>query len=143
MTSVMSVTALDLPLRWAAVGSIRAYQRWLSPYKGFRCAHHVLHRQGSCSHFGLSAFQAHAFRRAWVLTAERLRACRQAYLTLMQSTGDRPDEDKIEDRAREKQTPSAYDYATGACDLLSCGRYCPLPIGDCATNACAVGACSW
>ena len=87
MTSVMSVTALDLPLRWAAVGSIRAYQRWLSPYKGFRCAHHALHRQGSCSNFGLGVFQAHPFGQAWGLLRQRFQECRHAYLVLAQSAG--------------------------------------------------------
>lgn len=76
------------PLRWVTVGSIRAYQRWISPYKGFRCAHHALHGEGSCSHFGLEAFRSQSFGAAWTLTADRLRACRQAYLVLAEQAGE-------------------------------------------------------
>lgn len=31
--------------------AIRVYQRWISPHKGFACAHRVLHRGDSCSEF--------------------------------------------------------------------------------------------
>ena len=34
-----------------AVGMIAAYQRYLSPHKGFYCAHRVLHGGPSCSEF--------------------------------------------------------------------------------------------
>ena len=36
-----------------AAAVIRAYQRWISPYKGFRCAHRQLHGELSCSEFAL------------------------------------------------------------------------------------------
>ena len=40
------------PFTALALGLIRAYQRWVSPYKGFACAHRV-HRGGpSCSVVG-------------------------------------------------------------------------------------------
>jgi putative component of membrane protein insertase Oxa1/YidC/SpoIIIJ protein YidD len=34
-----------------AVGTIKLYRRYLSPLKGFRCAHNALHACGSCSGF--------------------------------------------------------------------------------------------
>jgi hypothetical protein len=35
-----------------AYKAVRGYQRYISPYKGFRCAHYQLHRETSCSgHF--------------------------------------------------------------------------------------------
>jgi putative component of membrane protein insertase Oxa1/YidC/SpoIIIJ protein YidD len=34
-----------------AITAISGYQRYLSPYKGFRCAHRVLHRGESCSQY--------------------------------------------------------------------------------------------
>lgn len=41
--------------RSLAAAVIRGYQRWISPYKGFRCAHRQLHRGLSCSEFALQA----------------------------------------------------------------------------------------
>ena len=35
----------------AAASAIVAYQRFISPYKGFRCAHRALHGGPSCSEF--------------------------------------------------------------------------------------------
>lgn len=37
------------PLDPLALSAIRLYQRWLSPRKGFRCAHAALHGGESCS----------------------------------------------------------------------------------------------
>jgi hypothetical protein len=35
-----------------AYKAVRGYQRYISPYKGFLCAHYQLHRETSCSgHF--------------------------------------------------------------------------------------------
>jgi predicted nucleic acid-binding Zn ribbon protein len=39
-----------------AVAGIDLYRRYLSPLKGFRCAHHALHGAGSCSTFGRDVF---------------------------------------------------------------------------------------
>ena len=36
-------------LRFLVKLPIHAYRRWLSPRKGFKCAHHALHQSGSCS----------------------------------------------------------------------------------------------
>ena len=39
-------------LRFAGLALIGAYQRYLSPRKGFRCAYGVLHGGGTCSSIG-------------------------------------------------------------------------------------------
>lgn len=36
-------------LSQVAVQAIQLYRRFISPHKGFKCAHHVLHQNGSCS----------------------------------------------------------------------------------------------
>jgi hypothetical protein len=41
-----------LGVRHALAGAIGGYQRWISPYKGFHCAHWTLHGGESCSAFG-------------------------------------------------------------------------------------------
>ena len=41
-----------LGVRHAVAGAIGGYQQWISPYKGFHCAHWTLHGGESCSAFG-------------------------------------------------------------------------------------------
>jgi Putative membrane protein insertion efficiency factor len=41
-----------------AIAAITGYQRYLSPYKGFRCAHRVLHQGESCSQYVKREVQA-------------------------------------------------------------------------------------
>jgi putative component of membrane protein insertase Oxa1/YidC/SpoIIIJ protein YidD len=69
--------------RFAVAGAITAYQRYLSPYKGFCCAHHALHRRGSCSAFAKRVVIR--FGVVWLapLLARRFKACRRAYQVLM------------------------------------------------------------
>lgn len=41
-------------LKFLLVISIKAYQRYVSPIKGFNCAHNHLYGEGSCSNWALS-----------------------------------------------------------------------------------------
>lgn len=61
---------------------IAGYQRWISPVKGYRCAHAVLHGGPGCSGFAQQAIRAHGLWRGLALLRERFRHCRQAMLTL-------------------------------------------------------------
>lgn len=70
------------PTDLLALRAIRFYQRWLSPHKGFRCAHAALHGGPSCSaavadllaQYGLAAARPHI--------AARFGECRQAHQML-------------------------------------------------------------
>ncbi len=135
------VGVLDHPLNWAAVSLIRTYRRWVSPHKGFRCAHQVLHGAGSCSTFGLTVFQTHSFGQAVTLRRERFRDCRHAYRVLAsQGPNDRP---PGRDEPNDRDTPSSYlgrKWDACACDALSmidCGSVIPCD------GACDIAACSW
>jgi putative component of membrane protein insertase Oxa1/YidC/SpoIIIJ protein YidD len=61
-----------------AIAAINGYQRYLSPYKGFRCAHRVLHQGESCSQYVKRAVREEglfvALRRSRVRFAE----CKEA-----------------------------------------------------------------
>lgn len=136
------MSALAAPISsWPAIGLIRAYRLWISPYKGFRCAHHVLHAQGSCSTFGLQAFRQHAFRPACLALRQRFEECREAYATLimMASAEDREE--------RKRRRGSVFDgCAPDPCLPFYIGS-CDLPAGACeglgAGAACeGIGACS-
>lgn len=104
------------------VTAIDAYQAWVSPYKGFRCAHNVLHGRGGCSGFGKRAFTRFPALMAWQLLQLRFAECRAAYGLLMSETPE-------ERRRRRQEVASSYCDATldgasccdgiGACDIPS------------------------
>ena len=65
-----------------ASAAIIGYQRYLSPYKGFRCAHCVLHRGLSCSEAVRRLFLKHGLIAGWPLMRARFAECKQAARTL-------------------------------------------------------------
>lgn len=108
-----------------AVTAIEAYQRWLSPLKGYRCAHDVLYGRGGCSGFGKRAFSRHSTRLAYGALRRRLQECRAAYLILMASS----DEER-----RRRRAGMAEGAVENACDAADCasGASCDgLDIGSC------------
>lgn len=139
-------SALDFSLRATAIGAIRAYQRWLSPRKGFRCAHHAVHGLGSCSQFGLTVFRAHAFGQARALLAERLRACRLAYQTYAQQAQEREEDAR---KRKDARGPSSAGASRAPCDCSFAPDAIPtsigdcLPAGGCELGGCDIGSCSW
>lgn len=76
MTTRLGATA---PTTELALGAIRAYQRFLSPIKGFRCAHAAYHGGPSCSHAVARIVREHGMRGAWPRIAARFAACRDAH----------------------------------------------------------------
>lgn len=106
-----------------AVAAIGGYQRWVSPYKGFRCAHDVLYGQGGCSGFGKRAFARYPIRVAWSLLRLRLEACRMAAVAY-----------------GEEKRKKAEDCMGAACDGADIGG----TIASCACDAGAldIGACA-
>lgn len=64
------------------VGAIGFYQRRISPRKGWRCAHAVLHHGPGCSGYVKSVVIAHGWRQAVPLAQARFRECKQAAKTL-------------------------------------------------------------
>jgi putative component of membrane protein insertase Oxa1/YidC/SpoIIIJ protein YidD len=94
-------------LRMVVLGLIGGYRRYLSPYKGFRCAHAACHGRGSCSDWVARIVrerQAHL----WLpLAWRRFRACARAFLAL-----------------REQAPPARQK---GACCVIPC--VIPIPGG--------------
>ena len=62
---------------------IRFYQRYISPYKGFSCAHRALRGGMSCSEFGLQQFQTKDPFRAYKETRMRMHECGDVYREFM------------------------------------------------------------
>jgi putative component of membrane protein insertase Oxa1/YidC/SpoIIIJ protein YidD len=62
----------------AAVTAIGLYQQYLSPYKGFRCAHRVKHGRNSCSQFAKRLIEKVGLMRFAPIFLRRLRRCGKA-----------------------------------------------------------------
>lgn len=58
-----------------AVSMIRFYQRHISPWKGFRCAHRALHGGDSCSEAVLKLIRTGGVWGNWGLIHQRFREC--------------------------------------------------------------------
>jgi putative component of membrane protein insertase Oxa1/YidC/SpoIIIJ protein YidD len=100
-----------------AVFVISVYQRWLSPRKGYCCAHRALHHGDSCSSAAKAIISSIGLIKGVPLIRQRFVACREAAVILQQmasetSTED-PDEDKVI-RAVKKEC---------ACDKRNCGEF--------------------
>lgn len=106
--------------RQLAVQTIAFYQRYLSPLKGFHCAHRRLHGGLSCSEYVKQTIAAQGIKRSLPLCRERFRACRSAHeilkvqqalkartLLLGQSLESDPPEDG------DEQEPSAETITQG------------------------------
>jgi putative component of membrane protein insertase Oxa1/YidC/SpoIIIJ protein YidD len=65
-------------MRIALADSIGIYPRYLSPRKGFSCAHNHLHGRGSCSAFGKRVVVKYGVLRFSQLLFLRFAECREA-----------------------------------------------------------------
>ena len=95
---------------------IVAYQRYLSPLKGFSCAHRAFHGGDSCSEWSRKAVLRAGLIRFPALLFRRLRACRIAYnmLTRAQSDEPRRDDDE-EDDGRPEPCPAFNANSISCC----------------------------
>ncbi len=129
----------------AALGSIWIYQTWISPYKGFRCAHSVLHGGSGCSGYAKSVIRNHGFFRAIPMVKQRFRACRVAYFTLRHdaNAANQPAKKKKSDSCGKQLRDGCCDAAIfEGCDAgLSCfGRAATRPAKGCDAD-CDICSC--
>jgi putative component of membrane protein insertase Oxa1/YidC/SpoIIIJ protein YidD len=73
------VTRRPTPLERIALLAIRAYQRYLSPYKGFSCALRVATGGDSCSGYGYKAIRRRGLRVGLGLLRRRMALCGHIY----------------------------------------------------------------
>ncbi|MCC7701088.1 membrane protein insertion efficiency factor YidD [Janthinobacterium sp. GW460P] len=69
------ILTFDTCSKRLALWTIRAYQRYLSPWKGFSCAYRVLKGRDSCSAYGHKVIARHGLGPGLLLLQRRLRAC--------------------------------------------------------------------
>lgn len=131
--------ALDFILmRTFFLATIRAYQRYLSPYKGFSCAYRVHTGRSSCSALGYRAIRIHGVLAGFVILRERMFLCGVAH------------------RRYSVTRPKLYAKQGGYCDIgcdgADCGSGCDgchFPHIEGLSNVCNclsycdVGSCDW
>ena len=62
-----------------AVFAIEGYQRYISPHKGYHCAHAAHHGGSSCSQFAKEAIELNGVVKGTSMLLDRLRDCKTAY----------------------------------------------------------------
>jgi putative component of membrane protein insertase Oxa1/YidC/SpoIIIJ protein YidD len=119
------------PMRMLALAAITLYRRWISPFKGFSCAHRVYLGGESCSDYGFRVFRDEGFRTGLSLLGRRLHACSAVH------------------RAHSRKSPRraggpSNEYQTGFCDISCDG--CDLGSGADMLSGCDACSCdlpSW
>ncbi|MEW8287294.1 MAG: membrane protein insertion efficiency factor YidD [Candidatus Thiodiazotropha endolucinida] len=61
---------------------IKGYKRWISPYKGYRCAYAAYHNDMSCSDYGLKILKESGWRKFIKLMYVRFKYCYEASLAI-------------------------------------------------------------
>ena len=127
------MTAVLTP-SWLAVGLIEFYQRYLSPRKGFRCAHRARKRgrTSSCSQFAKRALARLGVMAGLPLIERRFARCKASARTL-----------DYESRVKQEKQPKntvwsdchpfhGYDISADACSSATdtCGAI-DVPACDC------------
>jgi putative component of membrane protein insertase Oxa1/YidC/SpoIIIJ protein YidD len=132
-------------MRTIVVFLIGLYQRYLSPYKGFRCAHAVRHRGASCSAAVKDIVIAHGLLRGLPLIRLRFAQCPAAALALRVHNPDpQDDEERRKRRRRNSDDDSCACEAAGeACNGANCPDFgaCHTPGGADSCDCSNVGDC--
>ena len=118
-----------------ALGGIWIYQQFISPRKGFRCAHAVLHGDTGCSGFAKQAIREKGFWPAVPLIRARFRACKAAYLVLRDGRDHPEDSNKKKSDSCAKQARDEFCGTVvieGCCSATSgIGRTVPRSPSNC------------
>lgn len=109
---------------------IRMYQKYISPYKGFRCAHRALHGGASCSEFARLYVREHS---VWSMpSALRLRfgECRMAKETLI-AEGDAAVQNKHDPTPLWCDMCGGLGEIGGNCGCVAAEGACSSPVDFC------------
>jgi putative component of membrane protein insertase Oxa1/YidC/SpoIIIJ protein YidD len=83
----MEILLLDSLGRKAGIVAITGYQKYLSPHKGFVCAHRVLYGGESCSQYIKRVIAEDGFKALLIKSRRRFQACKQANRILRSAGG--------------------------------------------------------
>ena len=120
---------------WLA--AIRFYQRRISPYKGFSCAHAAYHHGPTCSTAIAEIVRDYGLPRGWPRIRARLKACRAAYEALLSERETPPPK-----RGKKREGRACADCGGSACDLADLApSSCTPKMRGC--DGCDIGPCDF
>ncbi len=124
-------------MRTIIVFLIGFYQRYVSPHKGFRCAHAVRHSGASCSAAIKNIVLVHGIRRGAPMIRQRFAECRDSASALRAES----EEEKKKRRRRDYGDDGDWaccmmESTTEACDGVDCSAL------DCSGADCSGAHCS-
>lgn len=112
--SVFTVEAMAM-LDGLALAAIAGYQRWISPYKGFRCAYRAHTGRCSCSQLGARAIRRFGTLDGIGVLRERLYRCGVAFRRFGKFA-PAPDSEYSPQQAAVRVPPNQR----GDCDIIAC-----------------------
>jgi putative component of membrane protein insertase Oxa1/YidC/SpoIIIJ protein YidD len=74
----MSASTIEAFATQTAIASLNAYQKHLSPHKGFSCPHRLLHGGESCSDYVKRLLMNQNLKSAIQMAPQRFKACKIA-----------------------------------------------------------------
>ncbi len=120
-----------------SVALIELYQRYISPFKGFRCAYRVATGEASCSEYAKQAIGEHGFWRSLQSIRNRFRQCRHAATRLAELTlanqsgpGDGASEDAEGSENQERENQKSTRGNSGCADPFPCAACGDVGAGD-------------
>jgi len=138
-----------------AAWAIEAYQRFVSPYKGFRCAHRAVHGRDSCSQFAKRVALKRGLLALFPLLRRRFTECGVAAQVLDYESREQRRRRLASDNQRKSSpldgcdpcavdcgTPGGCDGVAGAIDVVTAPADCAGVGADCLSGAdCGAADC--
>ncbi|MCC5656549.1 membrane protein insertion efficiency factor YidD [Nostoc sp. XA010] len=156
----MQHSLFDSLSRQVSVGAISGYQKHISPYKGFVCAHRLLYVRESCSGYFKRVVAKEGSKAAFVNSRERFQAYKQANQILRAQTENSEESTQKESDTQQRQqafgkvaqkssfissnNTYCFDCADLGCNcanLVSMTPDCGSP--DCGSLDCSCADCSF
>ena len=69
-------------MKYVSVALIKAYQKYISPYKGYSCAYRILYGGESCSEYVKNTILQQGTLEALILSRQRFNRCQEANIIL-------------------------------------------------------------
>lgn len=140
----MQPPIFEVALRQIAVASITGYQKYISPKKGFSCAHRLLYKGDSCSQYLKRTIAEAGLLAGIKASRQRFAACKQAshILKTRYSIQPRPDDpDAPEDPSSPKKPRRRNSQWFNDCGNSLSDPGCDLGCDglDCAISECPSG----
>src|SRR6478672_7796472 len=119
----MTTNAFDSAIRQVATASISGYQRYISPHKGFSCAHRLLYGSESCSQFVKRTISQYGLIDGIKASRRRFQACRAANqilrAKLYQVQSSEPESEEDAETSKKRQpNPSVTPINDTDCLLV-------------------------